>query len=43
MYPQFENITPSFDFAYIFMSGSKLPKVGKQIDSDPINSIIFLP
>ena len=29
MYPQLENITPSFDFAYIFMSGSKLPKVGK--------------
>ena len=29
MYPQLENITPSFDFAYIFVSGSKLPKMGK--------------
>ena len=51
MYPQLENTTPSFDFAYIFMSGSKLPKMGKlwpinfflnkNSDSDPINSIMF--
>ena len=52
MYPQLENITPSFDIGYIFMSGSKLPKMEKlwptvfffkKSDSDPINSIIFLP
>ena len=53
MYPQLENITSSFDFAYIFMSGSKLHKMGKlwptnfflkkkKSDYDPINSIIFL-
>ena len=29
MYPQLQNITSSFDFAYISMSGLKLPKMGK--------------